>query len=77
MENEVKEFFLTVRYIEPVSEDFDIEKFNLNEYEIDVKDGPDDEFGMSGNLAKACGFEDGQKIKVFFNENHQMIIEKI
>ena len=76
-ESKTKEFYLKIKYLKPVSENFDANSFDISDYEIDVKEGDDGEFGMDGDLAAACGFADGESIKVLFDENHAMIIEKV
>lgn len=77
MESEIiKEFILTVKYLPDIELFEDKEGFIKNFPPIEVKEGPDGEIGLPGNLAKACGWNEGDMITAYFDKNHKLFFKK-
>lgn len=74
-----KEWMLKVVYLPDLLNDdgSDVDFSCPSSFTLDVVEGADGEIGLAGNLARACGWEEGCKIKCFFTDDGGLELVKI
>lgn len=71
-----KQWILTVKYLPDVG-GYDVSGLNIGDFSFIVEDGPDGEIGLPGNVAKSCGWDDGEILKAFFDDKNNLVFEKL